>query len=133
MQIYKKILIFARADVLRDSLQTMLAGLFRGVEIDLLEDGALVASQIQRGTYDVVFLYPGLSFDTLLEAVRTIKAGATRIFTVMVIEEQDQMRLALEAGADQVILKGFSADLLMTSLQGIRIEKLTLNSRAHIL
>jgi DNA-binding NarL/FixJ family response regulator len=132
MRIGIKILVIARADVLRDGLQTMLAGLLPGAKIDLLDDGSQTTNQVRQKEYDLIFLYPGLGFETLLSATRAIKTAATRAFTIMVIEEQDQVRKALEAGADQVLLKGFSAVQLITILRGFQIEKPFIDSRQYI-
>jgi DNA-binding response OmpR family regulator len=113
-----KTLIIARDGVLRDGLQTMLAGLFREIQIDLLEDGSLAACQGKRMAYDLVFLYAGLPSETRLAATRGIKAVSPETIIIMVAESEEETRLALKAGSDQVLLKGFSTAQLITALNG---------------
>jgi DNA-binding response OmpR family regulator len=127
-----KILIIAKSDVLRDSLYTMLSGLLPGVEIDLLEDSSQTGNRVKQRSYDLVFLYPGLPFIQLLQATQEIKAATTRAFTIFVIEEQEQVHKALDAGADQVLLKGFNATQLNNILKGFQVEKPYLDSRQYI-
>jgi DNA-binding NarL/FixJ family response regulator len=106
-------LIVAKADPLRNGLQTLLAALSPNADVEVLDDPTQVALRMNKQRYDSVFLYPSLPFDDLLAAARVIKMKKPATTVIFIITEPNQARLALEAGANSVLLKGFSAAQLM--------------------
>jgi DNA-binding NarL/FixJ family response regulator len=112
-----RILIFGKADTLRNGFQTLLTALSPGEKIDIVEDAAQLADRFENHAYDLAFLYPNLPFPTLLAAVFFIKKSSPHVRAVMVIEDPKQETAALQAGADQVLLKGFSGAQLIRLLE----------------
>jgi DNA-binding NarL/FixJ family response regulator len=112
-----KILIVAKADTLRNGLQTLLTALILNGEIDILDDPARIAGRLKALEYDSVFLYPSLPFEDLLTAARLIKQISPTTDTILIVREPHQVQPGLSAGADAVLLKGFSAAQLIQAVQ----------------
>ncbi|MDR3578084.1 MAG: response regulator [Anaerolineaceae bacterium] len=118
-----EILLIAKDNALRNGFQTLLTALSTDGEVDVLADLSKLPSQFQKKSYQFVYIYPGLPFEELLEAMRTIKQEHPQVKVVMVVEDQNQGFSARQAGADRVILKGFSSADLMYLIQALRTEQ----------
>jgi len=119
-----EILLIAKDNTLRNGFQTLLTALSSDGEVDVLADLSQLSCQFQKKAYQFVYIYPGLPFEELLAAARTVKQGHPETSVVMVIEDQNQSCPARQAGADRVILKGFSSADLMYLIQALRSERL---------
>lgn len=108
-----KILIVAKADALRNGLQTLLSAVASNAEIDVVDNPALATRIIRQNAVRLVFFYPGLPFADLLAAAIRVKRTCPKVFCVIVIEDREQAHLALEAGINRVILKGFNLEQLV--------------------
>ncbi len=107
-----RILIVARKDVLRDSLQTLLNAIFPNGSIDLADNESDIIEYILEKPFDLVIFYLYLPFDEQISFVRNVKRIWPFLPVVLVTEDQAQSRAALEVGVDQTILRGFAFDEL---------------------
>jgi DNA-binding NarL/FixJ family response regulator len=111
-----QILIVAKADSYRRGFHTLLDGLVRGLAIDELEDPAQIVACMQNHAYDLVFLYPNQPWGKVLACARTIKEVSPQTYQITITEDQGQTEQALQAGASDVLLKGFSASELVYAM-----------------
>ncbi len=107
-----RILIVARKDVLRDSLQTLLSAIFPNGSIDLADNESAIIEYILEKPFDLVIFYLYLPFDEQITFVRNVKRIWPYLPVVLVTEDQAQSRAALDIGVDQTILRGFAFDEL---------------------
>jgi DNA-binding NarL/FixJ family response regulator len=114
-----KLLIFARDDVLRDGLQVLLAAVFPRGEFYLTDNEADALNTISQKAYHLVLFYPGSPFEEQLCAATKIKRVCPDLPVVLVVETQAQMHEALDAGADRVLLKGFTMETLTGSIKDL--------------
>ncbi len=114
-----KILIVARADALRNGLQTLLGAVASTAEIDVADNPALATILLRQKAYRLVFFYPGLPFPSLLAAAIRARQAFPETCLVMVIEDQAQAAQALAAGVQRVLLKGFNLEQLADIFDGL--------------
>jgi DNA-binding response OmpR family regulator len=112
-----KILVVARNDALRNSLRALLCAVFPSGELDQVESEAAAVVAFQEKKFHLVILYPGLPVDVLLSTARQARQMAPSSRTLLIAEDQTQMRAGLEAGVDQAILSGFTVDELTSALK----------------
>lgn len=112
---------------MRSLLTHILAGL--GAEVDQASDGLAALERLRRGPLPEVALVdwhmPGMDGLELVKAVRA--EPAWRPMAVMMVtteSEHDQMVRALLAGADEYLIKPFTADAVAEKLSLLGIATL---------
>jgi len=112
-----RLLIVAEPGRLRDGLQTLLDS-FRALQpAVVLDDGRSALEAIQNGGPDLVILDHHVFGESTPEFVRAIKQARAQAYFIVVADRLGQFPPILDAGADEVLLKGFSAAELSTAVE----------------
>lgn len=120
-----------RALVIDDSraMRTILGGILREIGFEVIEaSNGEEALDLMRSTADlslalVDWNMPVMSGLDFVNAVRAESKGASlRLMMVTTETEIGRMSLALEAGADEYIMKPFTKDMLLEKLKMIGFE-----------
>jgi len=110
-------LLVAEPGRLRDGLQALLDS-FRALQpAVVLDDGRSALEAIQNGGPDLVILDHHVFGESTAEFVRAIKQARAQAYFIVVADRLGQFPPILDAGADEVLLKGFSAAELSTAVE----------------
>lgn len=101
--------IAAQSGRLREGLQAMLESFLALETVAVVEDGASALEAVRSGQPDLVILDTHLFGEDTEDSVRAIKQERNGIHCIVVAERLAQFQPILDAGADKVLLKGFSA------------------------
>jgi DNA-binding NarL/FixJ family response regulator len=104
-----KVLIVARAGVLRNGLCALLSAALEGSTVEAVDGLSPALKAMRECPPEMVFLDQGITFDFLAEAIRTVKSASQNSRCVVIVESSQQAQAALNAGADDALRKGFSA------------------------
>ena len=113
-----------RAIVVDDSraMRAILAGILRdaGFETDEAGDGQAALDALRAGAADLVLLdwhLPGMSGPEVVRAIRAVPSwSAVRVLMVTTEVDPARIREALDAGAQEYLMKPFTADHLRDKL-----------------
>lgn len=112
-----RLLIVAEPGRLRDGLQALLNS-FRALEPAIvLDDGRSALEAIRNGWPDLVMLDYHVFGEATPEFVHAIKQARVQAYFIVVADRLGQFPPILDAGADEVLLKGFSAAELSTAVE----------------
>jgi DNA-binding response OmpR family regulator len=118
----KRVLIIAKSDILSDGLITVLSGILPGIETNLVDEISLVGIQMAQKFYDAVILYPSIPYEDMLMIVRAIKTSSPKTSSIMIVDEKNQISPALQAGTDQVLMRGFNTNQLRVALNKLNLS-----------
>ena len=111
------LLIVAEPSRLRDGLQTLLDS-FRALQpAVVLDDGRSALLAIRNGWPNLVILDYHVFGEATPEFVRAIKQARGRAYCVVVAHRLAQFQPIQDAGADEVLLEGFSAAELSRAVE----------------
>jgi two-component system, OmpR family, KDP operon response regulator KdpE len=112
---------------LRTSLQA------RGYEIRTAPNGETALDMLAKDRFDVVILDLGLPGIDGQEVIRRLRAWSdTPIIVLTVRESQEQKVAALDAGADDYVIKPFAMEELLARMRAVR-RRATLESSRSVL
>jgi CheY-like chemotaxis protein len=83
----------------------------------VVEDGPSAMAAIAKGQPDLIILDSHLFAEDTAAVVRAVKQECNGAHCVVVVDKLGQFRPILDAGADRVLLKGFSAADLAAALE----------------
>jgi DNA-binding NtrC family response regulator len=107
-----RILIVTQSRVLRNGLCTLLTALSFNFSIDFAARLPSAVHQIRAQAYDLVFVDAYLPLEDLVQAIGAMKSICPDIHCIVIIEKSNQIVPVKEAGAEEVIRIGFTADQL---------------------
>jgi DNA-binding response OmpR family regulator len=112
-----KLMIVAEPGRLRDGLQALLDS-FRALQpAVVLDDGRSALVAIRNGWPDLVILDHHLFGEATEEFIRAISQAQPRPYCIVVADRLGQFQPILDAGADDVLFKGFSAAELSRAVE----------------
>ena len=112
-----RVVIVAESGRLREGLQAMLDSLPTLETVAVADDGPSALEAIQSGRPDLVILDAHLFGESTAGWIRAIKQGWNGTHCIVVADRLGQFQPLLDAGADAVLLKGFSAAELRTAVE----------------
>ena len=112
-----RVMIVAEAGRLRDGLQVMLDSFPDLETVVVVDDGTSALEAIRSGRTDLVILDAHLFDEGTVALIRVAKQGWNGTHCIVVAESLRQFRSLLDAGADVVLLKGFSAAELRRAVE----------------
>jgi two-component system invasion response regulator UvrY len=112
-----RVVIVAESGRLREGLQAMLDSLPALETVAVVDDGPSALEAIQSMRPDLVILDAHLFGEGTAEFVRATSREWNGARCVVVAERLGQFQPLLDAGADRVLLKGFSAAELRTAVE----------------
>ena len=104
-----RLMIVAEPGRLRDGLQALLDAFGASEEAVVVDGGPSALEAIRNGQPDLVILDSYLLGVATADFVRAIKQERAQVYCVVVADRLGQFKAILDAGADKVLLKGFSA------------------------
>jgi DNA-binding NarL/FixJ family response regulator len=105
-------LLAARSDRMRTSLQAVLAASPRIGAVDEADDGAAALHRVARQRPALLVLDTNLPDGRVWEVLKQVRGGPTLTRCVIMAENMRQLEMAKAAGADGVLIKGFSTAAL---------------------
>jgi DNA-binding NarL/FixJ family response regulator len=112
-----RVMIVAEAGRLREGLQAMLDSFPSLETVAVVDDGPSALEAIQSGRPDLIILDAHLFDDGTADLVWAIKQEGNGAQCIVVADRLGQFQLLLDAGADMVLLKGFSAAELRIAVE----------------
>jgi DNA-binding NarL/FixJ family response regulator len=112
-----RVMIVAEPGRLRDGLQAMLDSFPALETVAVVDDGPSALEAIRSGRSDLVILDAHLFDEGTADLVCAIKQEGNGARCVVVADRLGQFQPLLDAGADAVLLKGFSAAELRTAVE----------------
>lgn len=102
-------LVVAKPGRLRDSLLLLLTTILKLAKVDHVDDGPSLMRQIQQQPPDLILMDSDLEHNGSLEALQALKAKAPLIPCLVIVSNSRQQSMARNAGADGMLLRGFSS------------------------
>lgn len=115
----KKAIIVADSMRLTESLRAVLKSIVDLMVIDTASDSALGIMMVRENNPDLVFLNFTRSIDSSTEFIRMVKQESTSSKCIALVEDINQIRKARKAGADGVLLRGFSLAELHEQIRNV--------------
>jgi DNA-binding NarL/FixJ family response regulator len=112
-----RVVIAAESGRLREGLQTMLASIVDLDVVAVVEDSPSALEVIESQRPDLVIVDASLSGQDIAEFVRTMRRAWNGVRCLAVADRLGQFQPLLDAGADRVLLKGFSAAELAEAIK----------------
>lgn len=110
-------LIVARPGRLRESLSVLLAATSQIGRVDNVDDGPAALRMFAESPPALVLLDTNMPNDGVQTVLRQIKAGWPQTLCLVLADNDQERRAAQAAGADGVLLKGFSAARLLATVE----------------
>lgn len=110
-------LILVRSGRMRDGLVALLNAAPQIGIIGRIEKGPVALKMIPPGYPALVVLEAGLPDGEAWTTLQQLKANRPQTRCIMLVDNSTQQQMAREAGADGVLLSGFSAAHLFTTLE----------------
>jgi DNA-binding NarL/FixJ family response regulator len=112
-------LVVARPGLVRDALQAVLSAVPEVHALKPADDGASSLARLNDHRPDLVILDSSLSEDELCATLSQMKAGWPDVCCIVIVANP-RHRFAVEAaGADAVLVEGFPAPLLPTTIKAL--------------
>ena len=112
-----RVVIVAESGRLRDGLRAMLDSFLTVKTVAVVDDGPSALEAIQSGRPDLVILHTHLFEEGTAEFVQAINQESNGARSIVVADRIGQFQPLLDAGADKVLLKGFSAAELSAAVE----------------
>ena len=113
---YASALIVAKSADLREGLHSLLTVMPQTGHISHASNGASALQQVEERCPDLVLLDFDLLHEDVLAVLREIKARCPRIRCLVLTDHAQQQGEILSAGADLVLLKGYLASSLVSTI-----------------
>ncbi len=115
----KKAIIVADSMRLTESLRAVLKSIADLMVIDTASDSALGIMMVRENSPDLVFLNFTRSIESSTEFIRMVKQESANSKCIALVEDINQIRKARKAGADGVLLRGFSLAELHEQIKNV--------------
>jgi len=115
----KKAIIVADSVRLTESLKAVLRSIEDITVIDTASDSALGIMMVRENHPDLVFLNFTHSIESSTDFIRLIKQDTSGSKCIALVEDINQIRKARKAGADGILLRGFSLAELHEQIRNI--------------
>lgn len=102
-------LVVAKPGRLRDSLLLLLATILKVAEVDQVDDAPSLMRHVEQRPPDLILMDTDLEHNGSLEALQALKAEAPLIPCLVIVSNAHQQSMARNAGADGLLLRGFSS------------------------
>jgi len=112
-------LVVARPGLVRDGLQAVLSAIPGLDALEPADDGASALDRLKSHRPDLVILDSSLSEGEMCTTLRQIKGQWPDVRCLVVADTPQQGRAVEAAGADAVLVEGFSAALLSTAIKAL--------------
>jgi DNA-binding NarL/FixJ family response regulator len=112
-----RVMIVAQSGRLREGLQAMLDSFPSLETVAVVDDGPSALEAIRSERPDLVILDAHLFDEGMADLIRAIKQGCNGARCIVVADRLGQFQPLLDAGADTVLLKGFSAAELRAAVE----------------
>jgi DNA-binding response OmpR family regulator len=112
-----RVVIVAESGRLREGLQVMLDSFLALETVSTVEDGLAALEAMRRDQPDMVIVDADLFDEDTADWVAAIKQGWNGVHCLVVSGRLAQFQPLLDAGADKVLLKGFSAAELRSGME----------------
>jgi DNA-binding NarL/FixJ family response regulator len=116
------VLIVAKPGPLREGLGALMSAIPQINRIDEVDSASLALAMVREQPPAVVLLGTFSLGDEIWRILRQIKAQWPRIRCVVLAENEQQGCEAQAAGADAVLLNGFPAARLVSTIQSLLLE-----------
>jgi len=114
-----RVVIAAESGRLRDGLRAMLDSFLLLESVDVVDDGPAALEAIQSGQPDLILLDACLLDKGTMAFLCTAKQEWNGARCIVVADSLAQFQPFLDAGADKVLLKGFTAAELSAAVKGL--------------
>ena len=104
---------------LTESLRAVLRSIDGITVIDTASDAALGIMMVRENHPDLVFLNFVHSIDSSTDFIRMVKQDASKSKCIALVEDINQIRKARKAGADGILLRGFSLAELHEQIRNV--------------
>ena len=111
------VVIAAESGRLRQGLRTMLVSLLDLVALTVVDNGPSALEAMRSEQPDLIILDACLFGEDAAAFVRAVKQQRNDARCIVVVERLGQFQRLLDAGADKVLLKGFSAPDLSSAVE----------------
>lgn len=111
------ILIFAKPDRLRDGLHLLLSTAPQVLAIQQVDDVDLAFQLVVKERPDLVVLDTNLGFTSVSDLLKQMKPALPALPCLVLVANDQEQRAAKDAGADAVLLKGFSSTELLALIE----------------
>jgi DNA-binding NarL/FixJ family response regulator len=115
-------LVVARPGLVRDGLQAVLSAIPGLDALKPADDGASALDRLKSHRPHLVILDSSLSEGELRTTLRQITEQWTDVRCIVVADSPRQGQAMEAAGADAVLVEGFSAALLSTTIKALLVE-----------
>ena len=115
----KKAIIVADSMRLTESLRAVLKSIVDLMVIDTASDSALGIMMVRENNPDLIFLNFTRSIESSTDFIRMVKQESTKSKCIALVEDINQIRKARKAGADGVLLRGFSLAELHEQIRNV--------------
>ena len=112
-----RVMIVAEVGRLREGLQVMFDSFPSLETVAVVGDGPSAMEAIQSRQPDLAILDAHLFDEGTADLIRAIKQGGNGVRCLVVAERLAQFQPLLDAGADKVLLKGFSAAEIRSGME----------------
>lgn len=104
----KTAIIVSDSSRIVESLRAVLKSIADLVVIDTASDSALGIMMVRENNPDLIFLNFTRSIESSTDFINTIKQETSSSKCIALVEDINQIRKARKAGADGILLRGFS-------------------------
>jgi DNA-binding NarL/FixJ family response regulator len=115
-------LVVARPGLVRDGLQAVLSAIPGMDALEPADDGASALDRLKSHRPDLVILDSSLSEGAVCTTLRQIKGQWPDVRCIVVAASPQQGHAMKAAGADAMLVEGFSAALLSTAIKALLAE-----------
>lgn len=112
-----RVVVAAESGRIRDGLRAMLDSVLAPERVAVVDDGLSALDAIRRGGPDLVILDAHLLGEDTAKFVRAIRQARNGARCLVVTDRLGQFQPLRDAGADKVLLKGFTAAELSTAVE----------------
>jgi DNA-binding NarL/FixJ family response regulator len=115
----ERILIVARPGRLRDALRALMATIPQLEIVDQVEDRAVALKMVTEQHPTLILMDSSLPDNEVKVMLEQIKAERSQIYCIVLANTEQQEQLAISAGADEVLLKGFPTANLFAVIEKV--------------
>ena len=118
-------LVVARPGLVQDGLQALLTAIPDMDALEPAQDGSSALDSLKSHHPNLVILDSSLAEGELCRMLKQIKEGWPDIRCIVIAKNPPQGRAMEAAGADAVLVEGFSAQLLSTTIKALSVGAAT--------
>lgn len=114
---------------IRQSLKTFLYAVFHHVRIEEAQNGNQVLDLVAADPPNLILMDVEMPQVNGMHATRMVKAGWPAVRVIILALDPNHLPMALQAGADACILKGFPSEELLRTIAMIGFEVASIHER----